>query len=41
MVRLKMEAEKMKNGPNKPIDENKYEKMMRIDPKIEVEMEEI
>ena len=35
-----MEAEKIKN-PNKPIDEMKYEKMMRVDPKVEVEMEEI
>lgn len=35
-----MEAEKIKN-PGKPIDELKYEKMMRIDPKMEVEIEEV
>ena len=40
MVKHKMEAEKIKN-PSKPIDENKYEKMLRVDPKVEVEMEEL
>lgn len=40
MIRHRMEAEKLKNN-GKPIDELKYEKQLKVDPKVQVDIEEI